>query len=240
VPGQTVADRVAANRAEMIDLGCTSDPAAERPTTLGREPAIEWTFACNDSFSIARNAIHEGAGYRLSITTPSDREAEAPVLMARLAGSFVFVDAVTSPSPSTDLAAIDARLQGTWRTEWAPTALWIASVEAAGLDPDDLEGFRAEMLGSAKRRQTIRFQGDQMVEFVAIDNGQDQLGSQATYRLVDSDTIEAVSPDGVYRTTFDFQLQDDILVIDAIEDTDPLALIPQTAIFETLPFVRVP
>jgi len=79
-----------------------------------------------------------------------------------------------------------------------------------------------------------------MVEYVAVDGEPVEIGSQASYRLADADTIEATSPDGVYRTIVDFVLRDDVLSIDAISDTDPLALIPQTSIFETLPFRRVP
>ncbi|MCY7418012.1 MAG: hypothetical protein LH650_05870, partial [Chloroflexi bacterium] len=135
VTGQTVADRVASNRADLAAEGCTSDPAGDRATTLGGEAGIAWSYRCSNAVSLARNVIHGDTGYRLSVTVPNGSEAEAPGLLDQLAGTFAFTAALASASPVTDLAAVAASLQGTWRTEWAPVELWIASVEAAGLDP---------------------------------------------------------------------------------------------------------
>lgn len=241
VPDQSVADRVAANRAELDGQECASDPGDDQPATLGGETAIAWNFACGNSLTLAINTVHEGAGYRLSVTIPAGSEAEAQSLLDQFASSFTFTTAPSSPDPSPDLAAIDASLQGTWRTEWAPVELWIASVEAAGLDPQAIDdGWAADMRKADTRRATLRFKDGQMVEYGAFDGGADEFGSQASYHLADQDTIEGTDPAGIIRTAYDFVLRDDVLSIDVVSDSDPLDLIPQTSIFETLPFTRVP
>lgn len=242
VPGQTAADRVASNREEIVGNGCSSDPADDAPSTLGGEEAIAWTYECEGAVTYALNAIHDGAGFRFSVSVPKDSAADGPALLAQLASGFTFTAAPATPVPSADLAAIDASLQGTWRTEWAPIDLWIASVEAAGLDPNVAgnELWVADMRRATKSRVSLRFEGDQMIQYAAFNDGPDEFGSQATYTLVDSDTIDAIDPSGVYKTSYDFTLQDGVLAIDVTYDSVAVDLVPQTSIFETLPFTRVP
>jgi hypothetical protein len=241
VPGQTIADRVAANRAELASQACTSDPGADRPATLGGEVAIAWSFECDGASTLALNTIHEDAGYRLSVTVSKGSAAEAVGLLGQLSSTFTFVSAVPSPDPD-DLAAIDASLQGTWRTEWAPMDLWIASVVAAGLDPHNGgDGWKVEdQQAHDTHRATVRFEDGQMIEYGASDGGADEFGSQVNYHLVDRDTIEAIDSGVGIRTRYDFLLRDDVLSIDVASDSDPSDLVPQTSIFETLPFTRVP
>ena len=164
VPGQTAADRVAVNRDDIVSQGCTSDPTADTPATLGGEEAVAWSYVCDTTVTFALNAIHDEAGFRLSVTVPTDSTADGPALLAKLASTFSWTSAAATPAPSVDLAAIDAALQGTWRTEWAPIDLWIASVEAAGLDPNVAgnELWLRDTPNASTRRGTLRFDGDQM------------------------------------------------------------------------------
>ena len=92
-PGQTVADRVAANRAEQFG-GCDMDPALDTPSTMGGEAAIRWSATCGPLLSLATNTIHDGLGYRLLITLPTgtDAMATATAVMDELIATFAFTD----------------------------------------------------------------------------------------------------------------------------------------------------
>jgi hypothetical protein len=91
-PGQTVEDRVAANRSEFSD--CTTDPASDAPIMLGGEPGILWSFQCGSSLGLAANTIHDGIGYRLLVKLPDSAQAmgRATALMDGFRTSFAFTD----------------------------------------------------------------------------------------------------------------------------------------------------
>jgi hypothetical protein len=91
-PGQTVEDRVAANRLEFPD--CATDPTDDAPITLGGEPGILWSMHCGPTLGLAANTIHSGVGYRLLIQLPDGAEAmaHATALMDGFLGSFAFTD----------------------------------------------------------------------------------------------------------------------------------------------------
>jgi hypothetical protein len=89
-PGQTVEDRVAANRLEFMD--CTTDPAGDAPIALGGEPGILWSFQCGSILGLAANTIHAGVGYRLMVKLPDSAQAmaRATALMDGFRTSFAF------------------------------------------------------------------------------------------------------------------------------------------------------
>lgn len=91
-PGQTVEDRVAANRLEFPD--CTSDPADDAPITLGGEPGILWSMRCGATLGLAANTIHNGVGYRLLLRLPDSAAAmtQATAAMDGFLASFAFTD----------------------------------------------------------------------------------------------------------------------------------------------------
>jgi hypothetical protein len=92
-PGQTVADRVAANRRDGF-AGCVTDPALDRPTIMGGEPGIIWSATCGDILNVASNTIHAGTGYRLLVAAPGGAGA-MDVASGSLAGfleSFQFTE----------------------------------------------------------------------------------------------------------------------------------------------------
>jgi len=92
-PGQTVEDRVAANRqSEFAD--CTTDPADDAPITLGGEPGILWSMQCGPTLGLAANTIHNGVGYRLLLELPAGVEAmaQATAVMGGFIASFAFTD----------------------------------------------------------------------------------------------------------------------------------------------------
>jgi hypothetical protein len=92
-PGQTVEDRVAANRhAEFAD--CMTDPADDAPITFGAEPGILWSVRCGSTLSLAANTIHNGLGYRLLLELPegADGMALATAAMDGFLASFAFTD----------------------------------------------------------------------------------------------------------------------------------------------------
>jgi hypothetical protein len=92
-PGQTVEDRVAANReSEFAD--CTTDPADDAPITLGGEPGILWSMQCGPTLGLAANTIHHGLGYRLLLQLPDGAEAmaRATAMMDGFLASFAFTD----------------------------------------------------------------------------------------------------------------------------------------------------
>lgn len=92
-PGQTVADRVAANRSAEFP-GCATDPALDAPSTLGGEAAVRWSATCGSVLDLATNTIHAGTGYRLLVALPvaTDAMATATAAMDVFVGSFTFTD----------------------------------------------------------------------------------------------------------------------------------------------------
>lgn len=92
-PGQTVEDRVAANRQSQF-ADCTTDPANDAPITLGGEPGILWSMQCGPTLGLAANTIHKGVGYRLLLELPAGVEAmaQATAVMNGLLASFAFTD----------------------------------------------------------------------------------------------------------------------------------------------------
>lgn len=91
-PGQTVGDRVAANRTEFPD--CTTDPTSDAPITLGGETGILWSLQCGPTLGLAANTIHNGVGYRLLVELPDGAEAmaQATAVMDGFRTSFAFTD----------------------------------------------------------------------------------------------------------------------------------------------------
>jgi hypothetical protein len=91
-PGQTVEDRVAANRLEFMD--CTTDPANDARIMLGGEPGILWSFQCGSILGLAANTIHAGVGYRVMVKLPDSPQAmaRATALMDGFRTSFAFTD----------------------------------------------------------------------------------------------------------------------------------------------------
>jgi hypothetical protein len=91
-PGQTVEDRVAANRSDFMD--CTTDPASDAPITLGGERGILWSIQCGATLRVAANTIHGGIGYRLMVRLPDSAQAmaQATALMDGFLASFAFTD----------------------------------------------------------------------------------------------------------------------------------------------------
>ncbi len=238
-PGQTVQQRVDISRGTKN--GCTSDPDEDRPSMLGGEVAVQWTFSCSSTFTVARNTIHQGVGYGLALNVPTGSEDEAPGLLDTLASTFTFTDAgAGTPSASPDLEEVAAQLEGTWRTEWAPKELWIATIRAAGLDPATGGFTDNDFLGGNTARVTIKFEDGRLVMYPAVDGGPDEVGWRGTYRLLDADTIEAKETAYFVTTVYDFTIRGNVLTMDVISSTDPVDLVPQTAIMETLPFTRVP
>lgn len=91
-PGQTVEDRVAANRSEFMD--CTTGPDSDAPITLGGEPGILWSIRCGPTLGLAANTIHDGVGYRLMVKLPDGAQAmaQATAVMDGFLASFAFTD----------------------------------------------------------------------------------------------------------------------------------------------------
>jgi len=92
-PGQTVKDRVAANRRSDF-AGCKTDPASDMPITLGGEPGILWSVQCGPILGLAANTIHDGVGYRLLVKLPDGAQAmaQATAMMNGFRASFAFTD----------------------------------------------------------------------------------------------------------------------------------------------------
>jgi hypothetical protein len=90
-PGQTVKDRVAANRRSDF-AGCTTDPASDTPITLGGEAGILWSAQCGPVLGLAANTIHDGVGYRLLVRLPDGAQAlaQATAVMDGFRASFAF------------------------------------------------------------------------------------------------------------------------------------------------------
>jgi hypothetical protein len=236
-PGETVEDRVAAGRAEAAD--CTSDPSEDRPTTLGGAYGIEWTWSCDQSYHAAVNAIHDGRRHRLEVSVPIGSEALALPLLEQLRQSFAFTSVeASSVGPEADLAAVDAELQGTYENAWHPTELELAAIEAAGLSaPDD---WVAAVRSAATHRHAVKFDDGAIIQYGAADGGPLDVGWIGSYRLLDDHTIEALETGIFNRIVYEFTLRDGILTMDVVHNDDPIDFAIQTAIYETLPFTKVP
>jgi hypothetical protein len=239
-PGQTVADRVADNRAGLAP-GCSSGPADDWPTTLGAEQAIGWSWRCDESFTVAINAIHEDLGYRLSVSVPVDTEPLAAPLLESLRSDFTFT--VGSDEPATvaaDLASLEAALEGTYETAWHPVELEYATLEAAGFGPEDEPSWFGYMGSISTARHALKLEDGTLTLYTASDGGPLEVGWLGRFRLTDDHTIEAVESGTFTEIVYEFTLEDGVLALDVISDSDPVDIIPQTAIYETLPFTRVP
>lgn len=238
-PRQTVADRVADNRAAEIAEGCTSDPAMDRPTTLGGAEAILWSWTCRNAYHVAINTIHDDLRLRLQVNVPVDRLADAEPLLEELRATFRFTGGSAAP-PLGPAEEADASLQGTWVTDWHPVELVLATLEANGIreacEPTCLEG-----RGDASTSQhAIRFQDGEFIQYGALDGGPLQIGTVGTYRLLDDQTIEATETSTLGVIELGFTVRDDVLTLDVLTEMNPADLVALVGIFETLPFKRVP
>jgi len=242
-PGQVVTDRVAANRADLPP-DCTSDPAGDLPTTLGGEAAIAWSWRCPDAVHAAVNTIHNGLGYRLTVHVRPEEEAQAASLLEGLRAGFAFTDVNQpegSPAASADLVTLGKELEGTWMTAWHPASLMQAAVEAAGLSWADADaGFKDFVASVDTVRHAVKLEGGDITQYEAVDGGPLQVGWIGTYELVDGDTIVATESATFNRIEYAFTLRDGILTVDVVDDKDPSDIVPQVAIYETMPFTRVP
>jgi hypothetical protein len=107
-PGDTVEGRVAANRAEFTADGtCQSDELADRPTTLGGEPAIGWSWRCPDSFHAAINTLGQGMRLRLQVNVPPAAEQQAAAMLEDLRQGFAFADDGNAPVEATAAPTAD-------------------------------------------------------------------------------------------------------------------------------------
>jgi hypothetical protein len=242
-PDATVEQRVAGNRErDAIEGVCNSDPSTDRATTLGGVHAIAWVNHCPTAVYAIVQAVHDSISYHLEVAAPPESASEAEQLSELFRSSFTFLDAAASPS--ADLAGIEEALQGTWTTEWHPVELGFAAVRAAGLDPADgdpgfAEWYLSDPTGTA--RTGVRFDAGDITQYGALDGGSLEVGWFGTYRLLDTDTFEATETGTFNRIVYDFELRDDVLAIDVVSDAAGDAdLVPQTAIYETLPFTKVP
>jgi hypothetical protein len=221
--------------------GCQSDPAEDRPTTLGSKSAIAWTWACEGTYHARINAIHDGLRLRLQVNVPSGSEASAGPLLEQMRQGFTFTSGSgTETAASPDLATIDAELQGTYENAWHPVELEFATVEAAGLGgqlPRD-SWDRADPATTV--RWAVKFEGDTLTLYWAGDGGPYENAWPGRYRLLDANTIEATEPSTFNQIVYDFALRDGILTMDVVSNDDPVDLVPQTGIYETLPLTRVP
>src|SRR5262245_12880691 len=134
-PGQTVADRVAFNRATEVPPECTTDPVLDQDTSLGGEPAIKWSWRCPTSLHVAIHTIHDGRTHRLAVPVPIEHEGEASPILERLRAHFTLLDdaGITATTDPVDLVGIEGQLQGTWVTDWYPVGLALATIRTAGL-----------------------------------------------------------------------------------------------------------
>ena len=237
-PGDTVESRVAANRADLTaDGSCESDELADQPTTLGGEPAITWSWRCPNSFHAAINTLGQGMRLRLQVNVPLAAEEQAAAMLESLRQGFAFVgDGDASAEASTDLAALDQRLQGTYENDWYPVELQYATIEAAGLSLDDADQAYLDTFASVNTtRSTVTFEDGVMIQYGAIDGGPLEQWWAAKYTLLDDHTIEATELGEFGSYVYEFTLQDDVLILDVITED-----VAQTGLMETLPFTRVP
>jgi hypothetical protein len=238
-PGDTVEGRVAAGRAEVAD--CTSDPSEDLPTTLGGAYGVEWTWSCDTSYHAAISAIHDGRRMRLEVSVPTGSEALAGPLLEQLRQGFAFTSAeAPSVGAEVDLAAIEAELQGTYENAWHPPELEFATIEAAGLTDRSDRGYWDWMESVTTLRSAVKFDDGSIVQYGAADGGPLEMGWIGSYRLLDDHTIEAIETGTFNRIVYEFTLRDGILTMDVVHNDSPIDLVPQTGIYETLPFTKVP
>jgi hypothetical protein len=154
----------------------------------------------------------------------------------------VLASTAASPTSSSQPGGVGALLEGTWSDGWHDVSLEVATVKAAGLDPTGPESgdWFTGIQGVTKGRNTIRFQAGQLVLFNAADGGPDHEGWAGTYTVRDDHTIVAVETDAAPFPTivYKFTLVGPVLTMRLVSDTDPLDVVPQTAIYDTLPFMR--
>jgi hypothetical protein len=240
-PGQTVEERVAAARADEVGPPCTSDAANDQSSTLDAEHAIVWSYRCPDVFKLLIQAIHNDISFMLRLSVPPDAEPDALPILEQFRGAFQFVDAPASSGPP-DLASIDAQLQGTWTNEWHPVELEVAAIQAAGLDPADAGNswWTADGLGHTSRNG-VKFDNGDITQYGALDGGPLEVGWFGTYEVTGANSFEATETGFFAPNRYEFVLRDEILTIDVISSAGGVAdTVPQTAIYETLPFTRVP
>jgi hypothetical protein len=89
-------------------------------------------------------------------------------------------------------------------------------------------------------RSAVRFEDGAITQYGAADGGPLEVGWVGSYRLLDGHTIEAIETGSFNRIVYEFTLSDGILTMDVVSNDDPVDLVPQTGIYETLPFTRVP
>ena len=237
-PGDTLQGRVAANRRDMTADGtCESDVSADQPTKLGGARAIAWSWRCPDSYHAAINTLGQGMRLRLQVNVPLAAEEQAAAMLEALRQGFAFDrDGDAAAEASTDLAALDQRLQGTYENDWYPVELQYATIEAAGLSLDDADQAYLDTFASVNTtRSTVTFEDGVMTQYGAIDGGPLEQWWAAKYTLIDDHTIEATELDELSSYVYEFTLQDDVLILDVITED-----VAQTGLMETLPFTRVP
>ncbi len=239
-PQQTVADRVADNRAAEIADGCTSDPALDRPTTLGGAEGILWSWSCPNAHHVAINTIRDGLRLRLQVNVPLDRVGEAEPLLEALRATFRFRGGAEAPAEPSELSMVDADLQGTWVNDWHPVELELATLLAAGLLAEDSPSWKEAVGAATTSQQAIRFLDGEFVQYGALDGGPLEIGTIGTYRLLDDHTIEATETSTLGTIQLGFTVREDVLALDVLTELDPVDMIPLVSIFETLPFKRVP
>lgn len=237
-PGDTVEGRVAANRADMTaDGACQSDELEDQPTTLGGEPAITWSWRCANSYHAAINTLGRDMRLRLQVNVPLAEERQAAAMLEAFRQGFAFLGDGAAPS----LADLDGQLQGRYQNEWHPVELQHATIEAAGLSLDDADpAFLGTWPLGSTARTAVTFEDGKLDIYVGTNGGPMERGWVGTYTLIDDHTIEAVELSTGLRIVYEFTLRDGILTMDVVSDSDPRDLVAQTAIFETLPFARVP
>jgi hypothetical protein len=240
-PSDTVADRVAFNRADLVTGACTSDPAADQQTTLGGEAALEWSYACPDQATAAVNTLHDGLGYRLSVSVPAAAADTAVSILESMRTSFTFTSA-PADAASLDVAAVATVLEGTWQTDWRPVELERATLEAAGLDPADGDpGFADYLQAGGSDRMAVKFDNGTMTQYAAQDGGPYEVGWRASFHLLDATTLQAHESGATSDIVYHITLADDVLAFDVVSaGEDHSGFVVQTAIFETLPFTKVP
>jgi hypothetical protein len=240
-PSDTVADRVALNRGDLVTGACTSDATTDRESTLGGEAAIAWSYTCPDQATSAINTLHDGLGYRLSVSVPATDADTAASILESMRTTFAFTSAPADIGP-LDLAGVAAQLEGTWQTDWRPVELERATLEAAGLDPADGDpGFAEYLDAGGSDRMAVKFEDGTMTQYEAHDGGPYAVGWRATFDLLDPTTLHAVETGRANEVRYRISLADDVLAFDVASTGEDLpGFVVQTAFFETLPFTKVP
>ena len=106
-PGETVSDRVRAERAgETRHGGCTSDPKQDRPIKVGGERGTLWSYTCapddshvipaSDAYYLSAQTIHRRpghrrVGYRFTVVVPRSEKGQAKPLLDRFLAGLTFL-----------------------------------------------------------------------------------------------------------------------------------------------------